>query len=31
MGTLILPSSGLVYGDANAVIYAVEKIEPTNL
>ena len=28
MGALSLPSSGLVYVDANAVIYAVEKIEP---
>jgi predicted nucleic acid-binding protein len=28
MGALILPPSGCVYIDANAVIYAVEKIEP---
>ena len=28
MGALILPPSGLVYLDANPVIYAVEKIEP---
>lgn len=28
MGALILPASGDVYVDANAVIYAVEKIEP---
>lgn len=28
MGSLILPSSGSVYVDANSVIYAVEKIEP---
>ncbi len=28
MGTLILPASGRVYVDANAVIYAVECIEP---
>ena len=28
MGALSLPASGAVYVDANAVIYAVEKIEP---
>jgi predicted nucleic acid-binding protein len=28
MGTLIIPSSGTVYVDANTVIYAVERIEP---
>ncbi len=28
MGTLILPASGSVYIDANAVIYSVERIEP---
>jgi predicted nucleic acid-binding protein len=28
VGTLTLPATGLVYVDANAVIYAVEKIEP---
>lgn len=28
MGTLNLPSSGSIYLDASAVIYAVEKIEP---
>ena len=28
MGALILPSAGSVYVEANAVIYAVEKIEP---
>ncbi len=28
MGTLILPASGRIYVDANAVIYAVERIEP---
>lgn len=28
MGTLALPASGLVYVDANAVIYAIERIEP---
>ncbi len=28
MGALTLPASGSVYVDANAVIYAVEKIEP---
>ena len=28
MGSLILPSSGWVYVDANTVIYAVEQIEP---
>ena len=28
MGSLILPSSGSVYIDANSAIYAVEKIEP---
>jgi len=28
VGTLSLPASGSVYVDANAVIYAVEKIEP---
>ncbi len=28
MGQLILPPSGLVYVDANVVIYSVEKIEP---
>lgn len=28
MGTLALPSSGHVYIDANAVIYAIERIEP---
>jgi len=28
VGNLILPSSGYVYVDANAVIYSVEKIDP---
>lgn len=28
MGSLILPSSGSVYVDANTVIYAVEKVPP---
>ncbi|MYB83354.1 MAG: type II toxin-antitoxin system VapC family toxin [Chloroflexi bacterium] len=28
MGTLMLPASGSVYIDANAVIYSVERIEP---
>jgi hypothetical protein len=28
MGTLILPLSGRVYVDSNAVIYAIERIEP---
>jgi predicted nucleic acid-binding protein len=28
MGTLSLPASGQVYIDANAVIYAIERIEP---
>ena len=28
MGTLALPSAGLVYIDANSVIYSVERIEP---
>lgn len=28
MGTLTLPASGEVYVDANAVIYAIERIEP---
>ena len=28
MGSLILPTSGSVYIDANSAIYAVEKIEP---
>lgn len=28
MGTLTLPSSGIVYIEANTTIYAVEKIEP---
>lgn len=28
MGSLSLPSSGMVYVDANAVIYSVERIEP---
>lgn len=28
MGSLILPSSGLVYVDANAVIYGIEHVEP---
>ncbi len=28
MGTLSLPASGAVYVDANAVIYAIERIEP---
>ena len=28
MGSLILPSSGLVYLDANGFIYSVERIEP---
>jgi predicted nucleic acid-binding protein len=28
MGTLTLPSAGPVYVDANAVIYAIERIEP---
>ena len=28
MGRLILPESGFVYLDANAIIYSVEKIEP---
>lgn len=28
MGTLSIPTSGRVYVDANAVIYAVEHIEP---
>lgn len=28
MGSLTLPESGIVYVDANAVIYSVEKIEP---
>jgi predicted nucleic acid-binding protein len=28
MGTLSLPASGQVYVDANAVIYAIERIEP---
>ena len=28
MGSLILPSTGSVYIDANSVIYAVEKVEP---
>ncbi|NCC33524.1 MAG: type II toxin-antitoxin system VapC family toxin [Chloroflexia bacterium] len=28
MGTLRLPASGQVYVDANAVIYAIERIEP---
>jgi hypothetical protein len=28
VGTLTLPAAGSVYVDANAVIYAVEKIEP---
>jgi predicted nucleic acid-binding protein len=28
VGALILPAAGSVYADANAVIYAVERIEP---
>ena len=28
MGSLILPAGGLVYVDANAVIYSVERVEP---
>ena len=28
MGTLTLPTGGLVYVDANAIIYGVERIEP---
>jgi hypothetical protein len=28
MGALSVPTSGLVYVDANTVIYAVERIEP---
>jgi predicted nucleic acid-binding protein len=28
MGTLTLPTSGQIYVDANAVIYAIERIEP---
>ena len=28
MGSLILPTSGSVYIDANAIIYSVERIEP---
>jgi len=28
MGALILPATGSVYLEANAVIYTVEKIEP---
>jgi hypothetical protein len=28
MGTLALPATGQVYVDANAVIYAIERIEP---
>lgn len=28
MGTLTIPASGRVYVDANAVIYAIERIEP---
>ncbi|HRJ78979.1 MAG TPA: hypothetical protein PLF37_10770 [Planctomycetota bacterium] len=28
MGQLIVPPSGAVYLDADAIIYAVEKIEP---
>ena len=28
MGPLILPTGGLVYVDANAIIYSVERIEP---
>jgi len=28
MGTLMLPPSGRVYVDSNAVIYAIERIEP---
>src|SRR5207244_10391495 len=28
VGSLILPTAGAVYVDANAVIYAVERIEP---
>ena len=30
MGSLILPTGGLVYVDANAVIYSVERVEPYN-
>ena len=30
MGSLILPAGGLVYVDANAVIYSVERVEPYN-
>jgi len=30
VGSLTLPQSGVVYVDANAVIYSVEKIEPYN-
>ena len=28
MGTLVLPASGMVYVDANAIIYRVEAIQP---
>ena len=28
MGPLILPTSGSVYVDANAIIYSVERVEP---
>lgn len=28
MGTIAIPPDGVVYVDANAVIYAVERIEP---
>ena len=28
MGPLILPTGGLVYVDANAIIYSVERVEP---
>lgn len=28
MGTLILPTSGIVYIDANAIVYRVEAITP---
>ena len=28
MGSLTLPTRGLVYVDANAVIYSVERVEP---
>ncbi|EDN71079.1 PilT-like protein [Beggiatoa sp. PS] len=30
MGTLVLPTSGSIYLDANCFIYSVEKIEPYN-